>query len=289
MARPNCDRTGEWRCAALPSVVHGRSVAPPPMKLPRLLLVLAFTCSALGHAAAPSTSTATGPVYELRTYTAAPGQTAAMLARFREHTLRLFEKHGMKNIGYWVPAEGAAGAGEKLIYLLEHPSREAAKASWKSFSADPDWQAAKKRSEAGGKIVAKGESVYLERTAFSPPMKPGAAKAAPRVFELRTYTAAEGKLGALDARFRDHTIKLFAKHGITNLGYFHPMDADKGAGNTLIYFLAHASRDAAAASFKSFREDPDWLKARTASEKDGKLTTKVESLYLTPTDFSPLK
>ena len=98
-----------------------------------------------------------------------------------------------------------------------------------------------------------------------------------------------GKLAELDARFRNHTLGLFAKHGITNLGYFHPTDADKGAGSTLIYFIAHAGPDAAAASWKAFREDSAWMKARTESEKNGKLTAKVTSVYLKPVDFSKIK
>lgn len=228
-------------------------------------------------------------VYELRTYTATPGNNPAVIARFREHTAKLFEKHGMVNVGYWVPMDEKDGSADKLVYLLAHKSREAAKASWKAFSSDPAWQEAKKKTEAAGRIVAKAESIYLTPTDYSKAMDAGKRGGGPRVFELRTYVAAEGKLGALDARFRDHTVALFAKHGITNLGYFHPTDADKGAGTTLIYFLAHASRDAAAASFKAFREDPEWTKARTASEKDGRITAKVESMFLTPTDFSPLK
>ena len=109
-----------------------------------------------------------------------------------------------------------------------------------------------------------------------------------RVFELRTYTANEGKLDALQSRFRDHTAKLFEKHGIRNIGYWTPRDAPL-AQNTLIYIVAHESPDAAKASWAAFRADPDWLKARTASEVDGKLAAKVESIYLNPTDFSPMK
>jgi hypothetical protein len=227
-------------------------------------------------------------VYELRIYTAAPGKLDAVLARFRDHTCKLFERHGMENIGYWVPAEAKDGAGEKLIYLLAHQSREAAKASWAAFSQDPEWQTVRKASEADGKIVAKTESIFLEPTDYSPAIAVSAVKP-PRVFELRTYNAAEGKLPALDARFRDHTRELFAHHGMTNVAYFHPTDADKGAGHTLIYFLAHANREAQAASFAAFRADPAWLKVRDESEKNGKLTTEVKSVLLTPTDFSPLK
>ena len=136
--------------------------------------------------------------------------------------------------------------------------------------------------------MAKVDSVYLTPTDYSKSMTEGNGKGA-RVFELRTYTTPEGKLDALDARFRDHTLALFTKHRITSLGYFHPADADKGASNKLVYFLAHASREAAAASFKAFVADPAWIKARDASEKNGSLVAKLESVFLTPTDFSAIK
>jgi hypothetical protein len=255
------------------------------MKFPRFCLPLVLS---LATAVAAYSADSSGPVYELRTYTAAPGKTADLLQRFRNHTLKLFERHGMVNVGYWVPMDEKDGAADKLIYLLEHKSRAAATESWKKFGADPEWQDVVKKSQANGKLVGKVESVYLTPTDFSKPMNSGKG-AAGRVFELRTYTTAEGKLPNLDARFRDHTVALFARHGITNLGYFHPVDAEKGSANTLIYFLAHKDREAAAASWKAFREDPNWTKARTESEKNGKLTAKVESVFLKPVDFSPLK
>lgn len=257
------------------------------MKFPRF--ILALLGAALALTAPVAQAAADGPVFELRIYTATPGNGAAVLARFRDHTVKLFEKHGMTNVGYWVAADAKDGAGEKLVYLLRHRSREAAKASFAAFGADPAWQAVKKQTEAAGKIVAKVESVFLTTTDYTAAMDAGNAAGKTRVFELRTYVAAEGKLGGLDARFRDHTLALFAKQGMTNLGYFHPTDADKGAGSTLIYFLAHASREAAAASWKGFRDDPEWTKARTASEAGGKLTSKVTSVFLTPVDFSAIK
>jgi hypothetical protein len=109
-----------------------------------------------------------------------------------------------------------------------------------------------------------------------------------RVFELRTYHALEGRLDALNARFRDHTVKLFVKHNITNIGYFTPQDPPL-AGKTLIYLLAHPSREAAKRNFDAFRNDPAWTKARGDSEKSGKIVEKVESVFLDPTDFSPMK
>jgi len=117
---------------------------------------------------------------------------------------------------------------------------------------------------------------------------PTAGAATTRVYELRTYTAAPGKLDALNARFRNHTVRLFEKHGMKNIGYWVPTDQPQ-ASNTLIYIVAHESREAAKKSWDAFRSDPAWLKAREASEVNGKLTDKVESVYLTAVDYSPMK
>jgi hypothetical protein len=114
------------------------------------------------------------------------------------------------------------------------------------------------------------------------------AQTANRVFELRTYTAAPGKLDALNKRFRDHTVKLFTKHGMTHVGYWTPADAPLSE-NTLIYVLAHQSRETAKKSWDAFRSDPEWIKARDESQKDGTLTAKVDSVFLNPTDYSPIK
>jgi len=246
-------------------------------------LVASLIC-VLGFATA-GLAAADTPVYELRIYYTAPGKMPDLLKRFRDHTCKLFEKQGMVNIGYWLPVE--AKDQDKLYYVLRHASRDAAKASWAAFGADPEWKAVRDASEAAGKIVVKVDSVFLTATDYNPalPKLTGG-----HVFELRTYTCNEGKLDGLDARFRDHTLALFAKHGMTNVLYMHPLDADKGAGKTLIYFLAHASVDAAKASFDAFRNDPDWIKARDASEANGKLLANPPaSIFLTPTDFSALK
>jgi hypothetical protein len=117
---------------------------------------------------------------------------------------------------------------------------------------------------------------------------PAKAQAGGPVYELRTYTAVEGKLPAVIARFRDHTIKIFEKYGMENVGYGVPADPPRSQ-NTLYYILKHKSREAATASWAAFRKDPDWLKAQKASEVDGKIVDKVESVFLTPADFSKLK
>jgi len=109
-----------------------------------------------------------------------------------------------------------------------------------------------------------------------------------RVFELRTYTANEGKLEALHARFRDHTTKLFEKHGMTNVGYWSPKEAPLSQ-NSLIYVLAYPSREAANKSWEEFREDSEWKKVKQESEAKGELVKKVDSVYMDPTDYSPMK
>ena len=114
------------------------------------------------------------------------------------------------------------------------------------------------------------------------------AESAKRVFEFRTYTAQEGKLDALNARFRDHTIPIFEKHGIKNVGYWVPQDSPLKQ-NTLIYILAHPSREAAAKNWEAFRNDPEWQKARTGSEAKGPLVSRVESIFVEATDYSPMK
>jgi len=229
------------------------------------------------------------PVYELRTYTASPGRLEDILTRFRDHAVRLLARHGMVSVGYWLPMDAKDGAGDKLVYILRHPSREAAVAAWAAFRADPDWQAAAKASEVHGKIVAKVESEFLAAADYSPSVQIGAGPGTPRVFELRIYTTPEGKLPALDARFRDPERSYFVRHGMMEVGYFHPLDDAQGAGHTLVYILAHASRSAATASWQGFRSDPDWVALKAETEKNGALTTKTESIFLAPTDFSPLK
>jgi len=157
--------------------------------------------------------------------------------------------------------------------------------------ADPEWQSAFKASEKDGKLVQKMESVFLNATDFSPVVTP-TTSLPPRVFELRQYTSAPGRLPNLLARFRRHTVKLFEKHGMTNVGYWTPADKNQGADDQLVYILAHKSIEAQAASSKEFRADPEWLAAKKASEEEagGSLTVTngVKSTLLLPTDFSPM-
>ncbi len=224
--------------------------------------------------------------YELRTYTAAPGKLDALQQRFRNHTVALFAKHGMTNVGYWVPAENP---DRKLIYLLSFPDRTARDASFKAFGADPAWQEAHKLSEADGKLVDKIESRFLTATDFSRTDAVSGANPS-RIYELRTYTCGQGHLPRLLSRFRDHTVSLFSKHGMKHFGYWTPSAGEPGAEDTLIYLLIHDSREAMAASFDAFRKDPVWTAAKAASEQaaGGSLTIPdgVKSAVLIPTGYS---
>jgi hypothetical protein len=113
-------------------------------------------------------------------------------------------------------------------------------------------------------------------------------RAADRVYELRTYTTFDGKLDALKARFRDHTIAIFNRHGMTSIGYWVPAEPPKSQ-NTLIYIIAHPSMEEAKKHWDDFRNDPEWKKVSADSEKDGKIVSHVDSVYMTPADFSMLK
>ena len=134
-----------------------------------------------------------------------------------------------------------------------------------------------------------GVAAVVVRAANADKTNAGDKKVDQRVYELRTYTAAPGKMEALHARFRDHTLKIFEKHGMKVEGFWKPLDPD-AANQKLVYLLSFPSKEAADKSWKEFRDDPEWQKVRDESEKDGKLLANPpESVYLVSTDYAPLK
>jgi hypothetical protein len=126
----------------------------------------AFTAAS----AQPAADAQPHKLYELRTYTTHTGRLPALNARFKNHTMKLFEKHGMKNIMYWIPTDPKL-KDNTLIYILSHASEEAAKKSWDAFLNDPEWKAARDASERDGPIVAKAERVYMTLADYSPGAK----------------------------------------------------------------------------------------------------------------------
>ena len=235
---------------------------------------------------APTRSSA--EIYELRTYTTNDGKLDDLHARFRDHTVGLFKKHGMESVGYWVPTDEAKSKNT-LIYVLRHKSRDAAKASWSAFIADAEWKKVFAESRKDGPLLAKApESVYMDLTDYSPKFS-GKEKSDDAVYELRIYRCNEGKLANLDARFRDHTIRIFDRFGIQSVAYWHPAD-EPDSKDTLIYIIRHDSRDAAKASWKSFGSDQEWKKVAKESQKDGRfLRERPESIYMKATDYSALR
>ena len=227
-------------------------------------------------------------VFELRVYTIHEGKLDAFTGVVRDTATKLYAKHGMAAQGFFVPTQNK----DSMFYsLLAHANMAARTATWAALRADPDGVAMLDKLKAD-KVVAKAQEIFLTETDYTTKVEVAPGKAE-RVFELRTYTTTPGNLAALDARFRDHTRALFTKHGMTNLWYYHLTPESKAADVTMIYFLAHASEAARGKSFDHFRNDPDWVAARDASEKKagGSLTTKdgVQSVVLKATEFSPLR
>src|SRR5829696_6322550 len=106
-------------------------------------------------------------VYEMRTYTAPDGKLPLLQARFRDHTIRIFNNHNMKSVGYWVPQD-APGKDNTLVYIISHDSREAAKQNWADFQADPEWKKVSAESQVDGRIVSNVVSVFMDATDYSP-------------------------------------------------------------------------------------------------------------------------
>jgi hypothetical protein len=140
---------------------------PAATLLPTAAWAAAHNSPAREDSAPPQSSTT---VYELRVYHTYEGKLDDLLRRFREHTMQLFEKHGIKNIAYWTPTDDPL-KGKTLFYIIAHPSREAATANWQAFRDDPDWKSVQAKSEANGKLVEKVDSTFLTLTDFSPPVR----------------------------------------------------------------------------------------------------------------------
>ena len=137
-------------------------------------------------------------------------------------------------------------------------------------------------------IVVVGLSAAVFASGFVAGNVVSAQSDSKRVYELRTYTAPEGKLGDLHKRFRDHTMRIFKKHGMESVGYWQPQDAPDSQ-NTLIYIISHQSREQAKKNWADFQADPEWQKVSAESQVNGRIVSKVVSVFMDPTDYSPTK
>jgi hypothetical protein len=214
-----------------------------------------------------------------------PDRLEALKTRFQDHTTRIFEKHGMENIGYWIPTtEG----NNDLVYILAYPSMEARNESWKAFGSDPEWKKVAEDSQRDGKIVASVESTFLKLEPELTKKIASKAVSPDRLFELRTYTCFPNRFPNIVARFRDHTRKLFKKAGMSNIAYWSTIEKD-GGQSKLVYIIAHKDEASAQKSWDTFRANPKWIAARTASEESGKIVDNVKSVYMKPLSFSKIK
>ncbi len=248
-------------------------------------------------------------VFELRTYTVVEGKLPALLDRFRQGKRAMLGKNGMSIIGFWVPADSPS-SGNTLIYLLKHDSLEAAKDSWDRFAGDPIWRTLRDKTSADGPLVSHVESVFMDpqvgveevreaqvptttrrfdlstfgdprsrtaqaATATAPQAAEASAQGMTPVFELRTYTAAEGNLQGLLARFKEDQSPVLGNSGARAVGFWVPTERPQSE-NLVIYLLQHKSLDAA---------NDSWSSGEAAAQ--GPLVRNVESVFMNPTDFSP--
>lgn len=231
-------------------------------------------------------------LYELRTYTAAPGKMAALDSRFRDHTISLFKRHGMTPIAFFhVYTAPGQPADDRLFYIMGYKDRAARDAAWASFAADPEWKQVYADSQKDGSLTSKIENIFLNATDYSPKLDLRSAGNA-RHFELRTYTANPGKLENVHTRFREHTTGIFSRLGMTNFMYWRPVADQPALDSKMVYMLAYPTPAARTTMWQAFSADPEWVKVRTESEKNGPLLVSqggVVSVQLTPTDYSPLK
>jgi hypothetical protein len=242
-------------------------------------------------AAVASAALADTACYELQTLTAKPGKLDELHAWLRGHRDDVLTKHGVECLAFLVPA--GESPDRRVLCLYRFPSLIESVEAGRALKADPAWKPLDTAHDSPALLLEKAEVVGLSATDYSPAFTPARA-GQPRVFELRTYTCpSPERLALLNERFRNHTVKLFAKHGMENLIYWKPRDIDD-ADRKLIYLLGHSSQDAAKESFTAFRKDPDWLAAKEASEKKagGSLTNAengVLSEFFVATEYSPLR
>lgn len=215
-------------------------------------------------------------IYELRLYETVPGKLPALNDRFAKHTVGFFKKYGVGMLGFWIDEIGSTNL---LSYIVSFESSSEREAIWTAFRGDPDWLKVRAETEKDGPLLARVRNTIMRLTPYSPEPVINS-----NIQELRVYQSMPGKLDALNARFANHTIPLFEKHGIENIGYWTD---DVGTSEQLIYMLGYPSLGDREKSWASFQADPEWQKVRAETEKDGVLTAKAVNTIIRPTPYSP--
>jgi hypothetical protein len=215
-------------------------------------------------------------IYEWRTYEATTGKLPALHTHL-EVAAGLFQKHGLGVVGFWIEEIGTGG---QVTYMWKYDTFDERQKKLAAFASDDAWkkQVAEETAKEGV-IVARIHNTMLLPTPYSPEPQHRT-----KVQEWRVYDAAPGRLPDLHNRFANHTLGLFAKHGITSIGYWTEAF---GTSNRLVYMLGYPSLGDREKSWASFMTDPVWLQARAESEKNGPLVAKVQSTILRATAYSP--
>ena len=215
-------------------------------------------------------------LHELRIYETMPGKLPALNDRFANHTTGFFKNHGIGMLGFWTDE---IGDSNKLTYILSFDSMADREQKMTAFQADRAWQEVRAETEQDGPFVARVLNTFLQLTPYSPE-----PKVSTKVQELRTYEAVPGNLPALNDRFANHTSALFQKHGMEVVGFWTEV---VGTSNQLVYMLGYDGLGAREESWGAFQNDPDWQKARAASEVNGPLVKRSHNRILRRTAYSP--
>lgn len=231
-------------------------------------------------------SPAASAYHELRLYTVTSNKMDGVLERFRGTVEPLRRKHGITTVGYWM-GPGTTSGGT-FAYLLAASSKEELQRQEQAFGADPDFTKGYGASNAKhGKTV--DNIVSLPLTVDATAKFDFTASQTPRVFDLRVYSVAPGKLGAFRNRWRDHAVSIYERHGLHTIGWWVSNKQDAAGHDQFVCLLAGGSVEAIQKSIAAFHNDANWLQVEKETEAKGKLRTGVTAYKLTPADFSALK
>jgi hypothetical protein len=223
-------------------------------------LLLCLTVCLLSFTAfAQQNSDMKSTYFEVRKYYANDGKLQDLLNRFQNHTMKLFEKAGMENIAYFLPVDNTDNS---MTYILGYPNEAARDKMWQSFMNDPEWKKAYEESHINGPLVKSVDQTFM---VLAPHLNDNPKPMPSGVIQMRTYTLLDGKVPNIQARFRDHTQALFEKQGLRNYTYWMTVPKD-GSQPKLLYLLGAKDQASFDAGFAAFLKDPEWIKARDASE-----------------------
>ena len=205
-----------------------------------------------------------------------PGKLPALHTHL-EVAARLFKKHGLGVLGFWTEE---IGVGAQVNYMWIYADLEERQKKLAAFGEDPAWQQqVAEETQRERVIVARTHNTMLQLTPYSP-----TPRLSTKVQEWRIYEAMPGRLPDLHNRFANHTLRLFEKHGMANIGYWTEVF---GTSNRLVYMLGYPNLGDREKSWAAFQADPDWQRARAESEQNRTLVVKTYSRILRPTAYSP--